>query len=147
MRAVVVAPGEGHAVGNVEFLARTTDTPRFNFALITIAPRRAGPEAHVHAAEDDAFFMLEGELTFTVDGEDVLAGPARSSSSRRGSLTRSPTRATSRHGSSTSTHRPASTSASKRTDPGPPVRSGGSYPPDRVRLSPTARPHVEGGLR
>ena len=73
MRAVVVAPGEGHAVGNVEFLARTADTPRFNLALITIAPRRAGPEAHAHAAEDDAFFMLEGELTFTVDGEDVRA--------------------------------------------------------------------------
>ena len=75
MRAVVVGPGEGHAVGNVEFLARTADTPRFNLALITIAPRRTGPEAHVHAAEDDAFFMLEGELTFTVDGEDVRAGP------------------------------------------------------------------------
>ena len=73
MRAVVVAPGEGHAVGNVEFLARTADTPRFNLALITIAPRRTGPEAHVHAAEDDAFFMLEGELTFTVDGEEVDA--------------------------------------------------------------------------
>ena len=29
-RVVVVRPGEGHRVGNVEFLARTIDTPRFN---------------------------------------------------------------------------------------------------------------------
>jgi hypothetical protein len=26
---IVVAPGQGHRVGNVEFLARTADTPRF----------------------------------------------------------------------------------------------------------------------
>jgi hypothetical protein len=28
-RALVVPPGEGHQVGNVEFLARSLDTPRF----------------------------------------------------------------------------------------------------------------------
>jgi oxalate decarboxylase/phosphoglucose isomerase-like protein (cupin superfamily) len=32
--AVVVRPGEGHRVGNVEFLARSQDTPRFNLALV-----------------------------------------------------------------------------------------------------------------
>jgi quercetin dioxygenase-like cupin family protein len=74
-RTVVIRPGTGHRVGNVEFLARTVDTPRFNISLVTIQPRRDGPEPHVHAAEDDAFLMLEGELTFTVDGEDVVAGP------------------------------------------------------------------------
>ena len=36
-------PGEGHRVANVEFLARTRDTPRFNLAIITIQPRRDGP--------------------------------------------------------------------------------------------------------
>jgi len=39
----------------VEFLARSRDTPRFNLAIITIQPHRDGPEAHVHASEDDAF--------------------------------------------------------------------------------------------
>ena len=47
-RVVVVRPGEGHKVGNVEFLARSLDTPRFNLALTTIQPRRTGPGAHVH---------------------------------------------------------------------------------------------------
>ena len=74
-RIVVVRPGAGHRVGNVEFLARTADTPRFNLAIITIRPRRDGPPAHVHQAEDDAFYMLDGELVFTADGAEVVAGP------------------------------------------------------------------------
>jgi hypothetical protein len=36
-RAVVVHAGDGHHVGNVEFLARSTDTERFNLAIVTIA--------------------------------------------------------------------------------------------------------------
>ena len=75
MKAVVVRPGAGHQVGNVEFLARSADTPRFNLALITIEPHREGPPGHAHAAEDDAFYILEGELTFTFEGEEVVAGP------------------------------------------------------------------------
>jgi mannose-6-phosphate isomerase-like protein (cupin superfamily) len=74
-RAVVVRPGEGHRVGNVEFLARSADTPRFNLALVTMQPHREGPGLHAHDADDDAFYILEGELTFTVEGEDVVAGP------------------------------------------------------------------------
>jgi mannose-6-phosphate isomerase-like protein (cupin superfamily) len=61
-RAIVVPPGEGTRYGNVEFLARTADTPRFNFGIIDIAPGRH-LETHVHAGEDDAFSILEGELT------------------------------------------------------------------------------------
>lgn len=72
-RAVVVRPGQGHRVGNVEFLARSADTPRFNLAIITIQPHRDGPPGHVHAAEDDAFYMLEGSLTFTVGDEELTA--------------------------------------------------------------------------
>ena len=74
-RAVVVRPGEGHRVGNVEFLARSADTPRFNLGLITLQPHREGPELHVHADEDDSFYVLEGELVFTVEGEEIVAGP------------------------------------------------------------------------
>jgi mannose-6-phosphate isomerase-like protein (cupin superfamily) len=74
-RAVIVPPGAGHYVGNVEFLARTQDTPRFNLSVITIQPGRDGPPIHQHAAEDDSFYMLDGELTFIVDDEEVVAGP------------------------------------------------------------------------
>ncbi len=60
-------------MGNVEFLALSEDTPRFNLAVITIQPHHEGPEEHSHAAEDDAFYILEGQLVFTVEGEELLA--------------------------------------------------------------------------
>ena len=74
LRAVVIPPGEGHQLGNVEFLARTTDTPRFTFGIIEIQPGRE-LEAHVHVDEDDAFYIVSGEMTFVVAGETVAAPP------------------------------------------------------------------------
>ncbi len=72
-KAVVVPPGEGQRLGNVEFLARTVDTPRFNLSLIEIAPGRV-VEAHVHGDdEDDAFLIIEGELIFSLDDEEIAA--------------------------------------------------------------------------
>ena len=62
-------------MGNVEFLARSKDTPRFNLAVIEIQPHRGGPPIHAHTAEDDSFYILEGEMAFTVEGEEVVAGP------------------------------------------------------------------------
>jgi mannose-6-phosphate isomerase-like protein (cupin superfamily) len=70
--AIVVPPGQGHRVGNVEFLARTADTPRFTFGIIDFAPGRE-LESHVHEDEDDSFYILEGELTFMLGDEEVLA--------------------------------------------------------------------------
>ena len=72
--AIVVAPGKGRVLGNVEFLARTADSPRFNFSIIEIVAGRE-LDSHVHDAEDDAFYILEGELTFTLSGDEVSAGP------------------------------------------------------------------------
>jgi len=73
--AVIVRPGEGKHVYNVEFLATSDDTPRFNLGIITLQPRRDGPELHVHEGEDDSFYILEGELTFLVEEDEVVAGP------------------------------------------------------------------------
>jgi mannose-6-phosphate isomerase-like protein (cupin superfamily) len=72
--AIVVAPGEGHRVGNVEFLARTADTPRFTFGIIEIAPGRV-LEAHVHDDEDDAFYIVSGEMVFVLGEREVAAPP------------------------------------------------------------------------
>jgi mannose-6-phosphate isomerase-like protein (cupin superfamily) len=71
---IIVLPGEGHRIGNVEFLARTVDTPRFTFGIIDIAPGRE-VEAHVHEGEDDAFYILDGVLTFFFGGDEVDATP------------------------------------------------------------------------
>jgi quercetin dioxygenase-like cupin family protein len=69
---IVVPPGEGARVGNVEFLARTRDTPRFTLGIIDFGAGRL-LEAHVHDDEDDAFYVLEGELTIITDDGDVRA--------------------------------------------------------------------------
>jgi mannose-6-phosphate isomerase-like protein (cupin superfamily) len=71
---IIVPPGQGHRVGNVEFLARTADTPRFNFGIIEIAPGRE-LEQHVHDEEDDSFYILEGEMTFLFGDESAAAPP------------------------------------------------------------------------
>jgi len=71
-RAIIVPPGTGRRVGNVEFLARTADTPRFTLGIIEIAPGRE-LEAHAHGDEDDAFYILEGEMTFFFGDEDEEA--------------------------------------------------------------------------
>ncbi|MBA2331316.1 MAG: cupin domain-containing protein [Actinobacteria bacterium] len=42
--------------------------------MIEIQPHRDGPPRHAHPAEDDAFYILDGELTFGVEGEELVAG-------------------------------------------------------------------------
>jgi mannose-6-phosphate isomerase-like protein (cupin superfamily) len=71
---IVVPPGQGHRLGNVEFLARTVDTPRFNFQIIEIAAGRE-LQQHTHDGEDDAFYILEGEMTFVFGEREVAAPP------------------------------------------------------------------------
>ena len=70
---MVVEPGSGLRVGNVEFLCRSEDSPRFNASIITMAPHKHGPGAHTHDDEDDAFYILDGELVFEVEGKEVVA--------------------------------------------------------------------------
>ena len=73
--AFVVPPGSGERVGNVEFLALSDHTPRFNLSIITMAPGRNGPEPHTHEDEDDAFLVLDDEMTFLL-GEEALQAPS-----------------------------------------------------------------------
>ena len=73
---IVIPPGQGHRIGNVEFLARTADTPRFTLGVIEIAPGRE-LESHVHTDEDDAFYILEGEMTFMLGDRCVAVPPGK----------------------------------------------------------------------
>jgi len=73
MNPIIVPPGQGHRVGNVEFLARTADTPRFNCGIVEIQPGRE-LEQHVHDEEDDSFYILEGQMTFLF-GSDAAPAP------------------------------------------------------------------------
>ena len=74
-RPIIIPPGEGHRLQSMEFLARSEDTPRFTFAIMTARPGME-VERHVHEDEDDAFYILEGELTILLaDGEEQTVGP------------------------------------------------------------------------
>lgn len=79
--AVVVAPGAGraHPAGPMTavFLADGDETAnRYSVSEWTIDAHSSGPGEHVHDDHDDAFYVLEGEITFVIDGVDhaVSAG-------------------------------------------------------------------------
>src|SRR5256885_13579158 len=38
-----------------------------------IVPPGGGPPPHVHSREEEGFYVLEGEIAFTVNGERVVA--------------------------------------------------------------------------
>jgi mannose-6-phosphate isomerase-like protein (cupin superfamily) len=102
-------------VGNVEFLARTVDTPRFTLGIIEIAPGRE-LEAHVHPDEDDAFYIVEGEMTFLFSDQRVTAPPGTFVLVPPGvEHTASVTMRLVQYGCSTFTHRRDSTAASVST--------------------------------
>jgi quercetin dioxygenase-like cupin family protein len=70
--------GEGEAtwfLQNRMVLKATAETTDGAYGLVesTIAPG-ASPPLHIHRREDEAFYVLEGELTFRYDGEDHAAG-------------------------------------------------------------------------
>ena len=61
-------------VGDVyRFLATGEDT-NGKYALIeALVSPGGGPPPHVHSREDEGFYILEGEITFTINGERVVA--------------------------------------------------------------------------
>ena len=57
------------------------------FALIeAIVPAGGGPPPHIHSREDEAFYVLDGELHFHADGQSFTAKSGAWVSLGRGSL-------------------------------------------------------------
>ena len=55
------------------FLATGEDT-NGKYALIeALVSPGGGPPPHVHSREEEGFYVLEGEITFTINGERVVA--------------------------------------------------------------------------
>ena len=62
-------------VGDVyRFLATGEDTNGKYAMWEALVPPGGGPPPHVHSREEEGFYVLEGEITFTVNGERVVAG-------------------------------------------------------------------------
>jgi quercetin dioxygenase-like cupin family protein len=70
-------PAEGRTiavVGDVyRFLATGEDTNGRYATWEAVVPPGGGPPPHVHSREEEGFYVLEGEITFTVNGERVVA--------------------------------------------------------------------------
>ncbi len=54
-------------------LATGEHTGNTYYLVHAIVPAGGGPPAHIHTREEEAFFVVRGEVTFTVDGEPVVA--------------------------------------------------------------------------
>ncbi len=61
-------------VGDVyRFLATGDDTNGKYAIWEALVPPGGGPPPHVHSREQEGFYVLEGEITFTINGEKVVA--------------------------------------------------------------------------
>src|SRR5262249_48571023 len=77
-RPVIRKPGEGRTVAVVgdvyRFLATGEDTGGKYALFEAVVGPGGGPPPHVHSREEEGFYVLEGEITFTINGGRVVAG-------------------------------------------------------------------------
>ena len=77
MRTGVLKAGEGKSywvVGDLyTILASGEDTGGAYALMHAVVPPGGGPPPHVHRREDEAFYVLEGEVAFHADGRDFAA--------------------------------------------------------------------------
>jgi quercetin dioxygenase-like cupin family protein len=76
---LVNKPGEGRTVAIVgdvyRFLATSEDTDGKYALLEAFVSPGGGPPPHVHSREEEGFYMLEGEITFTIGDKRLIASP------------------------------------------------------------------------
>jgi quercetin dioxygenase-like cupin family protein len=77
MQTGVLKPGEGKAywvVGDLYTILASGEDTSGAYALIHVeVPPGGGPPPHVHRREDEAFYVLQGEVAFQADGRDIAA--------------------------------------------------------------------------
>jgi quercetin dioxygenase-like cupin family protein len=74
---VINSPPKGRTVavvGDVYRFLVTGDETGGRYALWeALVPPGGGPPPHVHSREEEGFYVLEGEITLTVNGERLMA--------------------------------------------------------------------------
>ncbi len=72
-----VSPGDGAAFSAVGDIYRFLVTGEQTGGAFALAEARVlpggGPPPHLHRREDESFYIIEGEITFTVEGRRILA--------------------------------------------------------------------------
>lgn len=63
-------------MGDLYRYLATGDETGGAYAMIdATVPPGGGPPPHVHSREEESFFVLEGEITFRLDDQTIVAGP------------------------------------------------------------------------
>jgi quercetin dioxygenase-like cupin family protein len=74
---ILRTPAEGRTiavVGDVYRFLATGEETNGTYALFeAIVPPGGGPPPHVHSQEEEGFYILEGEITFTVGEKRIVA--------------------------------------------------------------------------
>lgn len=90
MKTDVLKAGEGRTiwvVGDRYTIKTSGEETGGAFALVeALVLPGGGPPPHIHHREDEAFYVLEGELAFHVDGRDINAGAGSWVTLAKGSL-------------------------------------------------------------
>jgi mannose-6-phosphate isomerase-like protein (cupin superfamily) len=74
--AIVSLPGEGESIpGEHRDFVVKAELPELEVIDFTCEPEFGPVEPHIHSDKIDSFFVLEGELEFTLDDETVRVGP------------------------------------------------------------------------
>src|SRR6187200_1798236 len=74
---ILRSPHEGRTIGVVgdlyRFLATGDETDGKYAMLEAVVPPGGGPPPHTHSREEESFLILEGQITFTVGQERIVA--------------------------------------------------------------------------
>ncbi len=57
------------------YFATGQETDGHYFFLEGVVPPGAGPPPHIQTREEEAFYILEGEVTFYAEGKEIIAPP------------------------------------------------------------------------
>ena len=57
------------------FLVTGAETGGASFAMEALVPAGGGPPMHIHRNEYETFYVLEGECTFRLEDDTIVAGP------------------------------------------------------------------------
>ncbi len=80
---VVAGPGEGNALSIIgvdgkfdTYTAKVLgDNTHDGYVVMEVTMRSQGPPLHVHPAHEEAFYVIEGECEFEMDGKTLSAPP------------------------------------------------------------------------
>jgi mannose-6-phosphate isomerase-like protein (cupin superfamily) len=78
-RAILLGPGEGRAydMGAMKAIFKADEDETgatYSISEWWLEPHSQGPGAHSHDANDDIFYVIEGTMTFLIDGSWTQVG-------------------------------------------------------------------------